>query len=55
MKRKTEQLVSDPQKEGIPLFLQTQNRKPLSAELQKRLDARLAALRRRPWYEGGAR
>lgn len=34
--------VDDPKKEGIPTFLQIQNRKPLSAEDQKRVDQVMA-------------
>lgn len=35
-------LIADPKKEGIPLFLQTQNRKPLTAAEQERVDAFMA-------------
>lgn len=38
-------LIKDPKKDGIPAFLQVQNRKPLSAEVQAKLDAETKKLR----------
>lgn len=36
-------MTEDPKRRGIPLFLQTQNRRPLTPELRAKLDARQRA------------